>query len=529
MTTLMPSATSSRRYPPALPRYATPRTPSRPTVGPQVAKIAELLGQPLMPWQRQVADVAGEFEFDEEFGLWLPAYREVDVTVPRQNGKTTWVLAEEIHRSVSWRPQLIVPKLHQLWRPELVTPEHPELIVPALIVPQNVIYTAQTGLDARTKLLEDQAPLVERSPLKALVELTNRGEVAHKAAGHEKISWRTGSKIMLQASTDAAGHGKTADLGIIDEAFADVDGYREGAIMPAQFTKAEAQLFVISTAGTDKSAYLNRKVDAGRAGVVNGRTRGTAYFEWSAPDDADPTDPATWWSCNPALGHIITQATIQHAFDEWWGTDDEHLFLRTVLNRRTKDEEPRVIPEDFWDTVCAGDVRPEGKLAIAIDVHPERISAAIAVADTEGRAELVEHRPGTSWVVPRAVEMAKRWDADVALDGRGPAGSLTGEIEAQYVTVHEFSPEKMAEACANVYDAIADAADRNTTPRLRVRRRTDLPGLDAAVAAVRKQYRGDVWVWGRKDPSTDVCPLFAVTIAYVRGQELGREGDLWIS
>ena len=55
--------------------------------GPQVAEIARLLGTPFMPWQRQVADVALELLPDGSF-----AYREVIVTVPRQQGKTTMVL-----------------------------------------------------------------------------------------------------------------------------------------------------------------------------------------------------------------------------------------------------------------------------------------------------------------------------------------------------------------------------------------------------------------------------------------------------
>jgi hypothetical protein len=50
-----------------LPLFATPRDPSRDTLGGAVATIAEQLGTPLMPWQRQVADVA--MELDPATGL----------------------------------------------------------------------------------------------------------------------------------------------------------------------------------------------------------------------------------------------------------------------------------------------------------------------------------------------------------------------------------------------------------------------------------------------------------------------------
>ena len=80
------------------PLYATPRDPARDTLGGAVAEVAEQLGMPLMPWQRQVADVA--MEVDPATGLL--AYREVDLTTPRQSGKTTLELAVLVHRCRTW-------------------------------------------------------------------------------------------------------------------------------------------------------------------------------------------------------------------------------------------------------------------------------------------------------------------------------------------------------------------------------------------------------------------------------------------
>ena len=45
-----------------------------------------------------------------------------------------------------------------------------------------------------------------------------------------------------------------------------------------------------------------------------GLDTGLAYFEWSAADDCDVTDPQEWWGFHPALGHTIEQATIQADF-----------------------------------------------------------------------------------------------------------------------------------------------------------------------------------------------------------------------
>ena len=104
-------------------RYATKRTPDRVTLGSEVAAIAKTLGTPLLPWQRQVADVALEMVEDES-GLLRPAFREVIFTVPRQSGKTTLLLALELQRALRFA------------------------------TPQRIAYTAQTGWDARRKLID---------------------------------------------------------------------------------------------------------------------------------------------------------------------------------------------------------------------------------------------------------------------------------------------------------------------------------------------------------------------------------------
>src|SRR4051794_15767091 len=107
------------------PRYATPRRPSRKSLGPRLRVVGEKLGQPLMPWQQMVADVGLELTADGN-----PAYREVIVTIPRQNGKTTLVLVWEIDRCFGWGKR------------------------------QSIAYTAQTGKDAREKLLDEQVPML---------------------------------------------------------------------------------------------------------------------------------------------------------------------------------------------------------------------------------------------------------------------------------------------------------------------------------------------------------------------------------
>jgi hypothetical protein len=425
-----------------------------------------------MPWQQLVAEVGTEI--DPETGRL--AYREVIVSVPRQSGKTTLVLAFELQRALKWPTS------------------------------QRIAYTAQTGWDARRKLVDDQAPLLMDSPLRAGVSRVLRG------AGNEAIVFRNGSRIDVLATTEAAGHGRVIDLAVIDEAFSDADDRREQALLPAMATRKSAQLLVVSTMGTDASTYLNRKVEAGRTSSMLDEGHGIAYFEWSAPDqDVDIDDPSVWHSCMPALGLTIDEDVVRHARK----TMSESDFRRAMLNQRTSTDE-RVIPVAMWNAVCSEDVAPEGRLCFGVDVNAERSAAAIAAADSIGRGELIEHRPGVGWVAERVAELVKRWGGEVALDAYGPAGSLADEIEALGITVRRYSTRDMSYACASLFDSIADN-------KIRIRSH---PALDSAAAAARRRISGDSWMWQRRDADSDVSPLVALTLA-MNATPRNETKELW--
>lgn len=419
-----------------------------------------MMGQPLMPWQRLVADVSGEI--DPKTGL--PAYREVGVTIHRQAGKTTLILATEIDRGVGFgRPQLI-------------------------------LYSAQDGGAARKKLLEDQVPMLERSDLWPLVRKV------YRANDNTGLLFVTGSKIDVIASSESAGHGRSPDLGVIDEAFADVDARREQSIIPGMATKADGQLLVYSTAGTGDSVYLRNKVDTGRASAAEGLTSGVAYFEWSADDDDDPADESVWWRSMPALGHTISIEVVRHAFR----TMALGEFQRAFLNQWTASDE-RVIPLAVWEAVQrgSGQAAPSGDVTFAVDVNPERSAAAIAVAGA-GVCEVVAFRPGTAWVLDHLVNSAGRWGGTVVVDVSGPAGSLVADLERAGVKVHPVKAGDMAKACGEFYDAVADG-------KVEILRHG---GLNDAVAGAVKRAVGDAWVWARKTATADVSPLVAVTAAW---------------
>ena len=421
------------------------------------------MGQPLMGWQCQVVNVAGEI--DPATGR--PAYREVRLTVPRQSGKTTLILAVEVHRSTLWGAG------------------------------QRTLYAAQDRNSSRAKW-EEQCQMIARTPLAPFMQQVRR-------TGGETMRWpATGSSIGIAASGETSGHGQTLDLGVIDEAFAQKDERLVQAFRPAMMTRKAAQLWIVSTAGDDGSLFLKDRVEDGRARVEAGDDSGVCYFEWSAADGDDPDDPQTWWGCMPALGHTVDVDTIRADHDAMPAEE----FARAYLNRWTAGGRP-VIDVALWQAARDTTSSLKGLPCFAVDVTPDRSFASIAVAGwrADGRVhiELVEHRPGTEWVVSRLSELYGRWHPfPVVVDPASPAASLLVDLAASGVATETIGTREYAQACEQFYDAVTGPA-----PTLAHR---DQPALNVAVGAARKRALGDAWAWARR-LGTDVSPLVAATLA----------------
>jgi hypothetical protein len=408
-----------------------------------------------MPWQAYVADVG--CEIDPETGR--PAYREVMVTVPRQSGKTTLFLSWQLDRCLNWG------------------------------APQRSAFTAQTGKDARDKWVDELFPLIEGSRLQPLV----KGK-ANVGMGNESISFKTGSRIRLLSTSASSGHSKTLHQAVLDEIWHDEDDRREQGLRPAMITIPDAQLLVCSTAGTNASTVMNRKVRAGRLAVSEDAGSGVAYFEWSAPDDWDPTDESSWWEFMPALGHTIGPEAIRPELLSLPRAE----FIRAYGNRPTGGAD-LVIPQELWRRINDPAAKPSAPVKFGLDVAQDRASAAIVACGANNVMELVEHRPGTGWVAERCNELTAAHGSTVAIDFGGPAGVLADNIER----CQRMQGREVIQACGAMYDAIVEAA---------VTFRQD-DAMDAAVEGVVKKPVGDQWVWSRRASMADVTPLVAATLA----------------
>jgi phage terminase large subunit-like protein len=229
------------------------------------------LGPGLMPWQNDANAVTTELD---EAGRFV--YRQVVIEVMRQQGKSVDLLSMMVDRG--------------LRRPG-----------------SQIAYTAQNRLEARHRLLDSWWPRIARSPLRRFINV-------RKGSGSEALLFSNGSMLGLVSSNETSGHGDSLDLGVIDEAWAQTDDTLEQAMRPAMMTR-DAQLWIVSAAGTEKSTYFRDKVEAGRARAELGVTDTACYIGYSFADDEDPADPATWWRRMPALGVTVSQETVQADFE----------------------------------------------------------------------------------------------------------------------------------------------------------------------------------------------------------------------
>lgn len=444
--------------PPCLPRFATKRDPSRFSLGPALGQLAAKLGHPFMPWQQLVADIG--LEIDPVTGHFV--YRDITFLTPRQSGKTTLLLTWALHRL---------------------------LTDPGC----DTVYSAQDGQAARAKLLHDLWPIL--APHKKALGVSR----ILRSNGNEAIEMVNLSRLTPMSSADDALHGRTISFAIRDELFADTDNRREGAITPAMSTISNGQVLTASTAGTDQSIPLNLLIERGRANCLAGLNHTSAYFEWSAPEDADPDDEDVWWRCMPALGHTIDLPVIRHAR----ATMSDGEFRRAYLNQTTHGTTV-LIPAAKWDAVQAPGAQADSEpRTFGLDVNPERNGWSVVAFDSARVVEVVEHSQDVSRLVARVAELDAKYRPTWAVDGRSsaPIAALLPDLERAGVKVTKVTSEYPA-ACASLLDAITQGS-------IKVR---SSDALNQSVTAVSRRLVGDGFTWTRRS-SVDISPIIAATLA----------------
>jgi len=401
----------------AAPKYATRRNPANPTFGARIAATAAFLGGSLMPWQRQVADVALELDPDTP-GAWR--YPVVVVTVPRQAGKSFLLRAVMVDRMMAYNRH-------------------------------EILMTAQTGKDARKRWKQINTALnAEKKPGYFRV---------YASQGSERTEYlKRGSFISPFAPTPKSIHGDSLHLVTVDEAWAfDAEAglALETAINPTQLTIKDSQLWIVSTKGTDKSAYLNELIRQGRKSVEDPHSR-MCFFEWSADEEAAERDPYSdeTLSFHPALGHTQTADKIRAL-----RSDNLASWRRSILNLETAAEETAVDIHLFSSLMDLDLTAPDpSRVCLAVDLAADRSAATIAAAwiDDDGDPCLatVMSGPGIDWVRPALHGLQAAGYAWIGCDPAGPTRTLAADLEAEGTPITTLATREYASACQLFLDRV---------------------------------------------------------------------------
>lgn len=511
------------------PRFGTRRSLDRPTVGPAIARVAEALdpSKKSLPHQLYMYDVIGEI--NPETGLF--AYDDVTMVGPRQvTGKTEWLMP-----LMTWRCTGLGPEIAEFARRELGIDVPPP-------GPQKVMYTAQRAEDARQKWRDVHVERIKESPIRALWAKPPRLRLAAEA-----MFWRNGS-IWVPGSTTgrSAGTGDQLDLGVIDEMWAQTDGSTEIGMRPTMLTRLWRQLVRASMVPgpsrvpLEKWAYMRQKMTAGRAKVEADLRYGSAYFEWSAPENADPGDEDVWWNCMPALGYTVPIHNVRNDFGTGDGDGLDLIdFMAEYLGIWPTGGLPlwSTIGEQTWRDLYHGGQHVE-PFALGVDATPELTAASLGMAAqcSEGgdiHLELVDRRSGVNWIVEAILSVCRSQPiCAVGIDRNGPLAGmvrpLTRAAEEQNldITIVEMNSAEVSAACAQFYNETGehdDADSEDLAPTLRRVHHIGQKELTDAVAGVLKHYHGDRWRWDRAGSAVDVSPLFSVTLARAAG-----ESEEWV-
>ena len=438
----------------------------------------DVIGTPLDPWQRFLVIHAGELLPDGR-----PRFRQVLVLISRQQGKTHlgvvltlyWLFVEQ--QKLVLGTSTIRDTAKESWRAAVATAEGSEWLAPLMGKPRS-------------------------------------------ANGEETLETLAGCRYRIAASNRRGGRGMTINRLILDELREHLTNEAVDAAIPATNAVWDAQIYAFTNQGGDDSVVLHAWREAALAFIRDGEgDRRLGMFEWSAPDGADPTDPAALLQSNPSCG-IRTDLEMligQGARAKAAGGAELASFRTEILCQRVNLLEPAIDPDRWLD--CADDEPPNlaehrGRVALCLDVSLDETHATLVAA---AELDSVVH-----------VEVVKQWDdmatAMLELPGivekvrpakfgwfpAGPAAALTTALSERKNAVNRWPPRRTEleeirgelAACCMGFAALVRSGKVRHSPE-------NGPLLTAHVTATQRTPRGDAWVFGRRDSGGPIDATYA--------------------
>jgi len=457
-----PPLVTGRRGPCGCGCALTPRT----SYGFDVEDFArDVLGRPLDPWQRYLVIHAGEIRKGVNGGQ--PRFRQVLVLVARQrplNGKTEL---------------LVILTLYWLYVERVRT-----------------VLGTSTNLAYAHESWEKAVTLAETTPELA-AEIPKDG--VRRANGEQTLSTVWGGRYKIAASNRKGGRSLTIDRLVMDELREHDSWDAYNAAVPATNAVHDAQVWMISNQGDDRSEVLNTLRDQAIEGV-DGRL---GIFEWSSPEGMDATDLEALAMANPNLGHRIDLDAIMGDAKRAQRAGGKQLasFLTEVHCRRVSLLNPAVELEAWSE--CAGGNGLDSlrdRVAFCLDVSLDELHATLYAAAVDG--EQVQ------------VDVVQAWEGQNAIREMTAAlPAIVERVKPKVLGWFPYGPAAVAAAALTSRpgwpptgvkiepirgDVAAVCMGFAEQVRSRAIAHTGDPLLDAHVRAAEKLYHGDGWRFTRK-------------------------------
>lgn len=355
--------------------------------------------------------------------------------------------------------------------------------------------------------------------------------------GEEAIELKTGARVIFRTRTKGGGRGLSGNKVVLDEGMF-LKAAHLGALLPTMSAQPDPQVLYGSSAGMAESEVLRDLRDRGRAGGEPS----AAWLEWCAPDPIMACDagdrcthvktaigcgcdkPDYWAMANPALGKRRANGT--GLSFEYIKAERRALPVSEFMRERmgwwdTAEEGAAPLSVPLWNKLSGSQAGMAPVIAVGVDVSPDSAISAIGIAtwrdDGKPHVELVEHLPGTGWVLDRLMGITERRNpVAVVLNPSGPAGAFEQHLRNRgFITLADdkptpFGKHRLVLTTSRAYaQACGDFTNMVTNQGL------GQPGqepLNRAVEGARSRPVAQAWAWDAA-PGYDITPLVSVTLA----------------
>ena len=346
-----------------------------------------------------------------------------------------------------------------------------------------------------------------KSPeLAAFIDQRVKGGGIRSGSGEQEIEFLNGSRILFGARESGFGLGfSKVGLLVIDELQRATSRTMDD-LLPT--TNAAENPLVLCMGTPPRPTDDGEVFTMLRQEAKTGESEDVLYVELSARSRFDLSDEDQFWAqlrlVNPSFPHRVGERAIlrnkkglsdDSVYREVFGLWDEIGRKTSPLNGAMWAQGGDVGPKDGTKpTALAVDSSHDGQLSVGAcwledsSAHLEEVWAG------------VDRAVCADWVVARAGRRIP-----VVVDGQSPAASLVPALKARGVKVHLGSAPDMAKACGQVK---ADLEAGRLT-------HADQESVNEARKGARKRAIGTAggWAYDRSDPSVNIAPLVAVTLA----------------